>query len=90
MITKRCSGPEPPGSGPECLIFVGFQDWAVRLSLLHDRTRRPLTVKETAVFLTGYDRSPRPTQLLASIGKETQSRNQRQVRKPSHGFLYDS
>ena len=61
MITKRCSEPEPPGSGPECLIFVGFQDWAVRLPLLHDRTRRPLTVKETAIFLTAPTHSGEAT-----------------------------
>ena len=48
------------------------------------------SVKKTAVFLTGHGRLTRSAQILASIGKQTRSRNQRQVRKPSHGFLYDS
>jgi hypothetical protein len=47
-------------------------------------------INQTAVFFTSYGRLPRPTQITACIGKETRSRNQRQVRKPGHGFLYES
>ena len=50
--------------------------------------RASAVINQTAVFFTGYGRLARPTQILTSIGKETRSRNQRQIMRPSHGFLY--
>jgi hypothetical protein len=52
--------------------------------------RASTVVNQMAVFFTSYGRLARSTRIRASIGEQTQSRNQRQVRKPGHGFLYDS
>ena len=46
-------------------------------------------VNHTAVFLTAHSRLPRPTQIPLSLGKETQSSNQRQAKRCCHGFPYD-
>jgi hypothetical protein len=67
--------------------------FAIRGSLIVGESislRASAVINQTAVLFTGYDSLSRPTEILASIGKETQSRNQRQVRRPGHGFLYDS
>jgi hypothetical protein len=52
-------------------------------------SRASAVINQRAVFFTCHSTLPRLTEILGAIGKETLSRNQRQVRKPGHGFLYD-